>query len=402
MQQIELPRFISADDHVIEPPHVWQENLPPRQREAGPKLVRRRGNIQKDARAWVLQEDHSGPWSDCWLYDGTLFPILRSLAAVSYPPGEEHAGAATFDELRPGCYEQRGRLADMDMNHTEASLCFPTFARFCGQTFLEAADRELAAACVRAYNEWMIDDWCGGDGRGRLIPLTLIPMWDPALAASEVRRCALEGSHAICFSEAPPELGLPSVFSDWWEPLWQACEETSTVVNIHIGSSSKFITTSRDAPALVPISLTHVSAERTLVDWLSSGILERYPTIKVVLSEGQAGWMPFVLERMDRSQAQWRGNLELAITRRPSSYVPGRVYTCIFDDEIGLRLRDRLGASQILFETDYPHTDSTWPASLDAARRMVSTAGMDDTEIRQFLRANAVECFGLHRYGINP
>jgi predicted TIM-barrel fold metal-dependent hydrolase len=352
---------------------------------------------------WELVEDGSEGWADCWSYDGTLMPVLSTLAAVSYPPNSERMGGpGIFDDFLPGCYDRKARLADMDANHTEASVCFPTFPRFCGQTFLEAADRELAGACVRAYNDWMIDDWCGDEGYGRLIPLTLIPLWDPEMAGGEVRRCARKGSHAICFSESPPELGLPSVFTDYWEPLWQACEETSTVVSVHQGSSSTFITTSSDAPQLVPVSLTHLSAEKTLVDWLASGILERYPTIKLTLSEGQAGWIPFVLERMDRSRKQWGHHAGARTSAAPSSYINGRVYACILEEDTGLALRDRIGMSQIMFETDYPHADSTWPHSVEVADRMVTTAGLNQVETRRLLRGNAIECYGLQRYGLQP
>jgi predicted TIM-barrel fold metal-dependent hydrolase len=401
----ELPRLISVDDHVIEPPHVWAEHLPPKYRKDGPTVVRLRGRLQKTHQKYGLVEDPAANWVDCWLYDGTLFPLLRALAAGIYAGddkklvGEE--GGATFDELRPGVYEPEARLADMDVNHTEASLSFPTFPRFCGQTFLEARDREVAAACVRAYNDWMIDDWCA-TGADRLIPLTLVPLWDAELAATEVRRCADKGSHAICFTESPPHLDLPSVYTDFWEPLWQACEETATVVNMHVGSSSTFITTSKDAPSLVASGLVHESAEHALVDWICSGILERYPTLKVALSEGQAGWMPYVLERLDRSARQWgeRASVSARISRPPSSYVPGRVYACIIDDKAGLAMRDYIGMSQLMFETDYPHVSSTWPCSLTAAQELVTAAGLNPLEVRSLLRGNAIECYGLERYGL--
>jgi predicted TIM-barrel fold metal-dependent hydrolase len=392
--------MISADDHVIEPAHVWQDHLPPRVRAAGPRLVRKRGYVDWQRRTWMLAGDESGEWADCWSYDGQLFPIVRTLGAISFPRDIDLKGAVCFEELRPGCYDQTARLADMDANQTEASICFPTFPRFCGQTFLEASDHEVAAACVRAYNDWMIDDWCAGDAYGRLIPLTLVTMWDAEMAAAEVRRCAAKGSHAICFSESPADLGVPSLHSGFWEPLWQACEDTATVVNIHQGSSSTFMTTSRDAPSLVPVSLNHVSAERATADWLSSGILERYPTIKLVLSEGQAGWMPFLLERMDRTYDLWGRNARAPISRRPSTYVPGRVYVTIIEEHTGLGMRDRIGMGQIMFEIDYPHADSTWPDSLSVAEHMVKTAGLDEDETRGFLRGNVIECYGLERFGL--
>src|SRR5690606_33157948 len=136
-------------------------------------------------------------------------------------------------------YDQKARLEDIDVNWVEASLSFPTFPRFCGQTFLEASDRELASLCVTAYNDWMVEEWSANTG-GRLIPLTIVPLWDPVAAAAEVRRNAERGVRALAFSEIPYHLGLPSIHDkEHWEPLWQACEETSTVVCMHIGSSSK-------------------------------------------------------------------------------------------------------------------------------------------------------------------
>jgi predicted TIM-barrel fold metal-dependent hydrolase len=102
----------------------------------------------------------------------------------------------------------------MDVNHVQSALCFPTFPRFCGQTFTEAKDRELGLLSVRAYNDWMVEEWCGPAARGRLIPLTLIPLWDAELAAQEVRRNASRGVRAVAFSEIPPHLGLPSVHTD--------------------------------------------------------------------------------------------------------------------------------------------------------------------------------------------
>jgi predicted TIM-barrel fold metal-dependent hydrolase len=395
-----MPRIISADDHVIEPAHVWHENLPPEHRHSGPRLVRRRGRLERSHRGSAFVDDDSAEWADCWMLEDRVIPVLRSLGSVSFLPDAPRPGAATYDEFRPGCYDRAARLVDMDANHTEASLCFPTFPRFCGQTFLEVHDRALGLACVRAYNDWMIGDWCGGAARGRLIPLTLVPLWDATLAAEEVRRCADMGSHAICFSELPTALGLPSLYTEHWEPLWAACDETSTVVNLHIGSSSMVVTTSADAPASVPINLRHVGAERALVDWLTSGILERHRGVKLVLSEGQAGWMPFTLERMDRTQRARAGKSPSAITQPFSSYVPGRVYACLFDELTGLAMRDRIGMTQLLFETDYPHGDSTWPRSAEVAAEMVAAAGLDDDETRQLLRGNAIACFGLERYGL--
>jgi predicted TIM-barrel fold metal-dependent hydrolase len=399
---MDIPRIISVDDHVVEPPDLWQRYLPAQHRAAGPRMERIKGKIGRNGRHFIYRPDEDGQWADCWIYNDIVFPLTSGFVAVCFDRDEVDNHAVLLDELFPGCSDRKARVADLDANHTDASMCFPTFPRFCGQTFLEADDKELALACVEAYNNWMIDEWCADEAYGRLIPLTLVPMWDAELAAAEVRRCAAKGSHSICFSEGPAQLGLPSVHSDAWDPLWAACEETDTVVNMHIGSSSTFPLTSKDAPTLVTIALTYEGASRALVDWLCSGVLDRFQTLRIALSEGQVGWMPFVLERLDHAwdHARGYGGIRDRVPNPPSTYVPGRVYGCIFDDYAGLAMRDQVGMGQIMFETDYPHGDSTWPHSRDVAERIVTKAGLNERETYQLLRGNAIDCYGLARYGL--
>ena len=235
--------------------------------------------------------DHDGPQADCWVYEDLVYINKRHVAAVGFDRDDMTLSPITYDEMRPGCYDPKARLDDMDINHVEASLCFPTFPRFCGQTFLEAKDQELALACVHAYNDWMVEEWCGDSG-GRLIPLCIVPLWDAELAAAEVRRNAARGVHAVCFSEIPPKLGLPSIHSGYWDPFFAACEETDTVVCMHIGSSSQMPATSADAPAAVAATLSFNNAMASLTDFLFSGVLVRFPTLKLAYSEGQIGWIP--------------------------------------------------------------------------------------------------------------
>jgi predicted TIM-barrel fold metal-dependent hydrolase len=397
-----LPRIISVDDHVLEPPDLWPRHLPERFQERAPRLVRIKGRFAPGARGgWTA--DETGGWADIWQFEGYEMAIIPGFAAAGYDQDYlgEHWDPMTYDQMRPGAYEQKARLADMDENHTDASLAFPTFPRFCGQTFLENPDRDLGLACVQAYNDWMIDEWCGGDGHGRLIPLTLIPLWDPGLAAGEVRRCAAKGSYSIAFSENPTRLKLPSIHTEHWDPLFRACEETDTVVNLHIGSSSTFPVTSLDAPRAVSLALTYQGAAHALSDWLTSGVLERFSGLKVALSEGQVGWIPFIVERLDavwRDRAGYGGIQHLR--QPPSSYMPDRVFGCVFDDLVGLKLRDQIGMGQIMFETDYPHGDSTWPNSEKVLRAIVEGAGLDEQETYQLARGNAIRCYGLERFGI--
>jgi predicted TIM-barrel fold metal-dependent hydrolase len=401
-----LPRIISVDDHVIEPKHIWVDRLPTRYRDTGPRLERKFGTPTFPVPDKMVLQEGEGPgarWCDIWSYEDLQWPMYAGHAqARLHNPSLDPLDPVIYDDFLPGCYEQAPRLADMDVNHVEAALCFPTFARFCGQTFAERADKDLALLCVRAYNDWMIDEWCGGAGHGRLIPLTLVPLWDPHLAAEEVRRCAAKGSTAVAFSENPTKLGLPSIHSGHWDPFFAACDETNTVVNMHIGSSSTLTSTSPDAPLTVTMSLTSLNAQAALSDWLLSGVLARYPHLRMALSEGQVGWMPYALERVDSMWDRkdvWEPAMAARVPERPSSYMD-RVYGCIFDDMHGLVSRQIIGMSQIMFETDYPHADSTYPHSRQVAEKLIANAGLDEHESWLFVRGNAIRCYDLARFGI--
>jgi predicted TIM-barrel fold metal-dependent hydrolase len=249
----------------------------------------------------------------------------------------------------------------------------------------------------------MIDEWTAGAAHGRLIPLTIVPLWSAELAAGEIRRCAERGSHAVSFTESPSPLGLPSLWDKdrFWDPFFQACDETDTIICMHVGSSSQFPTTAPDAPMLVSCSLDWQNAAGSLTDYLLSGTLARFANLKLAYSEGQVGWMPYTLERIDYVWYEFRdeqfGN---RLDRPPSTYARGRVFGCIFDDPIGLKNRDDIGMDQICYETDYPHTQSTWPRTHEIFDGLCAKAGLDDGEIYQLARGNAITAFGLERFGI--
>ena len=400
----EIPRIISVDDHIVEPRDLWERYLPERLRDRGPQVKKLRGRFSAGRTLGDWIEDDEGNWADVWVYEDLKAAILPGFAMSGHNQDDisQAYKPMDYDEMRPGAYDQAARLVDMDANHTDASLCFPTFPRFCGQTFLERGDREMGLACIRAYNDWMIDDWCAGPGRGRLIPLFLVPLWSPELAAEEARRCNEKGAFAVAFCEEPSRLGLPSIHTDHWDPFFAACDESGTVVNMHIGSSSKMADISPGAPRATGLSLTYEGAAHAMAEWLTSGVMERFGRLQIALSEGQIGWMPFLLERLD---GIWRqrpgyGHLDTRLRKAPSEYVPDRVFGCIFDDVAGLRLRDVIGVDQIMFETDYPHGDSTWPESKAVLERLVKEAELSDDEVYRIVRGNAIRCYGLDRFGV--
>jgi predicted TIM-barrel fold metal-dependent hydrolase len=401
----ELPRIISVDDHVVEPPELWQERLPAKYRERGPRIVRRKLKRSAGGTGGAnmgFVEDPDGQWCDVWLYEDLEYPFMTLMAAIGFK--DLGFDVTTFDEIRPGSWKQPERLADMDANYVDAAVCFPNvLPRFCGQAFYERQDKDLALLCVKAYNDWIIDAWCAGEGKGRLIPLTIVPLWDPALAADEIRRCAGKGSFAITFPENPHPLGLPSLHDPGrhWDPVFAACQETATTLCMHIGSSSKMPATSPDAPFIISSTLTFQNAMGSLLDYIFSGTLERFPQLVIAYSEGQVGWMPYVLERADKLWEERAANsFGSSLREAPSTFMHHRVYGCVFDDPVGLRMRDTIGIDQICYEVDYPHADSTFPHSKKVLEGICAQAGLDDEETYKFTRGNAIRCFGLERFGI--
>ncbi len=395
-----LPLLVSVDDHVLEPPDLWWARLPRQLRDQGPRVRRERGVLLELLSGRWSKGGENAQWADVWYYDDMVRPVQRGLAQCGFDD-EETSRPITYDEVVPGAYQREARLAVLDENHTEVSICFPNVSRFCGQLFLERKDKQLALLALQAYNDWMIDEWCGSDRPARLVPLTLIPLWDAELAAAEVRRCAAKGSHAVSFPEGPPALGLPSIFSTYWDPLFAACEETDSVLNLHVGSSPTRVTTAAEAPLEMAILFLFVNSQLAFSDWLYSGVLEVFPNLRVVLSEGQVGWIPFVVQRIDNTWLKTRptdGQGGRRARELPSSVMPGRVFGCIFDDLQGLINRDAVGVGQIMIETDFPHKDSTYPHSEKVISGLVRAAGLDDKETRQIVRENAIGVYGLDRY----
>jgi predicted TIM-barrel fold metal-dependent hydrolase len=395
----ELPKIISVDDHVLEPGHVFTDRLPAKFKEVGPRVERHpvaEMTFVGGKFSYKMGAPGEGPLADWWCYEDKAIPQTRLSAAVGVPREEVTVTPITYEDMRPGCYDQKARLEDMDANWTEAQMCFPSMPRFCGQVFSEMQDRELGLACIHAYNDWMVEEWCGGTD-GRLIPLCVIPLWDAELAAVEVRRNAARGVHAVAFSEIPPFLGWPSIHSGHWDPLFDACNETDTVVNMHIGSSSKMPSTSPDAPPSVGSTMTFTNCMMSMVDFMMSGVLPRFPNLKLAYAEGQLGWIPYILERADKVWEHNRGWADTSdlVPEPPSTYYYKQIYACFFDDEVGLTdgMIEKVGIDNIVFETDYPHSDSTWPHTKEVATKLMGH--LDDDVVRKLVRGNAIEMLSL-------
>jgi predicted TIM-barrel fold metal-dependent hydrolase len=346
-------RLMSADDHIIEPRHLWVDRVPAALRDRCPRIV------EVDGReAWLYEDELTYiPMGSC--------RALPGFDEAGYPPAP---GTARYDEIRPGCYDPVERLKDMDIDGVWAQLCFPNYARFAGHRFfLGVKDLVLGLACLRAYNDFLLDDWCATD-RSRLFGAAVLPLHDVDLAVSELERVIAKGAKAIAFSENPTVLGLPSVHTDHWDPLWSVVDEARIPVCMHIGSSSRLVTTSDDAPPTVLVSLIGVNSMMAGVDWLMSGILERFAGIKVILSEGGAGWIPYILERADKAfhDGRIQPNAAIGQTSRGGTVPPSllfreHMYVCLVDEHFALRSLGDVPVDNLLWEGDYPHGDGLWP-----------------------------------------
>jgi predicted TIM-barrel fold metal-dependent hydrolase len=390
-----IPPIISLDDHVIEPPMMWIDRLPRRYSDIGPRVEELpQGAAVLEGGKFRERPGTDGRVVSYWRYEDLFMSVKRLSTAVGFPGEAVTLDGVTYDEIRPGCWQQQPRLEDMDLNGVEASLCFPNFPRFCGQTFAEAHDKELALLCVHAYNDWMVEEWCFGTG-GRLLPLCLVPLWDADLAAQEVARNAARGVRGVAFSEVPAYLGLPSIHSGYWDVFFRQCEESGTVLFLHIGSGTKMPRTSDDAPDLVAVTIGFGNCVASMADFIFSGVLDRFPNLKLVYSEGQVGWIPFFLERADDAWEKHRNGTfgTTAISEPPSYYYYRQIYGCFFKDFHGMRSLETLGVNNVTFECDYPHADSTWPNTSALARDMFSD--LDSATIEKIVRGNAISLLEL-------
>ncbi|MGX7727536.1 amidohydrolase family protein [Rhodococcus sp. 5G237] len=380
--------IISVDDHLIEHPRVWQDRLPEKFQEAGPKII------------------ESDQGHHIWEFEGTQFPYIGLNAVAGREQKDFGVEPVRYDDMIPGCYEPKARLKDMDLDGVHASMSFPTFPGFGGGVFQRAKDKELALACVKAWNDFQLDEWCAADP-DRLIPLGILPTWDVKESVKEVERLAERGTRTVSFPDAPTPLGLPSFHTDHWDPLWSALEAANMPVSLHFGSGGftpgfDFSAKAQNAtifdnagtdetPFAVAIALFASNHMWSLVDLLFSGALQKHPNLKVALSEGGIGWIPYILERTDFvwDRHRWYQNIDK--DSRPSDLFKKHFWGCFIDDEHGLNNRHQIGIDRLMVEIDYPHSDSNWPNS---RKRIAETlASVPDDEAHKIVELNARELF---------
>jgi predicted TIM-barrel fold metal-dependent hydrolase len=253
-------------------------------------------------------------------------------------------------------------------------------------------DPDLGQACLRVYNDWMLEEWCGA-APDRYIPCQLPWLADAEAAAQEIYRNADRGYRSVSFSENPEGLGFPSIYSKSWHPFFRACEETSTVVNLHVGSSGVRHMPSSDSTMATITALFPESGIETLLDWTFARIPLTFPDIQIVLSEAGVSWVPMALERMSRAHRQRGSKLNDWPADAPAPHelaLRNFSFTSI-EDPSAFRLLDLIGEDRVMVETDYPHFDSTWPNSQAMIRSELS--GLDGRIIRKVCFENAARTY---------
>ncbi|MCM3921800.1 amidohydrolase [Frankia sp. AiPs1] len=376
-------KLISVDDHIIEPPDLWTSRLPTAHLDAGPRVIEVDGAVTTEIGAAA-----TAAGTQMWTFEGQPFPNIALNAVAGKSHEEFGLEPVRFDQIRPGCYDPAERVKDMDIDGVQAQLGFPTFPGFAGRVFATAKDKELALLCVRAYNDFILDEWCGPHP-DRLIPMVILPLWDAELAAAELRRTAERGAKAVAFPENPAGLDLPSFHSGGWDPLLAVAEEAGTPLCMHFGTSTRMPFVAADAPFPVTIALMGTNSINTLSELLFSPIFHAFPRLKVTLAEGGVGWIPWFLERIDLTWERHRFYNDVNKEVRPSALFRRNVWGCFIDDTPGLLLRDVIGVDRITWEGDYPHSDSSWPHS----RKRAGEAFVDvpDADVHRIVELNARE-----------
>jgi predicted TIM-barrel fold metal-dependent hydrolase len=313
---------------------------------------------------------------------------------VGWPSEEWGFNPGTYTELRPGCFDVHERVRDMNANGVLGSMCFPTMAGWNARTFAESRDKEIALVMLQAYNDWAIDEWCA-TYPGRFIPLGIVPMWDVEAAVAEVRRIAKKGCRSISFLETPHVQGFPSFLSGYWDPMLAALSEENMVLSLHIGAGFAVIQRPEEAPVDHLMVLACQISAITAQDLLFGPTLRRFPDLKVALSEGGIGWIPYFLERVDHNYKRhhaWTG--QDFGDRLPSEIFNEHVLTCFIDDHFGVANLEFLNMDNVMWECDYPHSDSAWPFSPEElAKHFDGARPVSDHDVDRISHLNAMKHF---------
>ncbi|HEX2174117.1 MAG TPA: amidohydrolase family protein [Dehalococcoidia bacterium] len=372
--------IVSADDHIDMqwlPADIFEKRVPASVRDRMPKVEKtERGAV------WTADGRVVAPHGPRW-GTSTMMAGMKS--------GLERGGVLREGEFRPTTPELR--LEDMARDGVSASVLYgPINPLFFG-------DPEVRKAGVRAYNEWLAE-FCSA-APDKFLGVGLLPYDNAQEAADEIYHLAdlkiREGMFLAARVEAP-------VHDEYWEPLWKAAEETGTIIGFHLSGGLRTVPDRALAKGLGPngvaVSVIPLQMDEPLCGVVFGGVLERHPGLKIVLAETGIGWIPYVLERMEHVLDRFKGNPEywdarggIGLSLRPREYFRRQVWATFQEDQVGLKCLDDLGADRVMWASDYPHPDGTWPNSQQAIEEQFGH--LDETTRRKILSDNARTLYGI-------
>jgi uncharacterized protein len=379
-------RVISADDHidlVWLPKDVWQKRVPAAVRDRVPRV-----EDFADGPEWVCGSERLGGWG-----------LRRGAASggVIGNAGRRSAFEKAGVVLEPGIARPTTpelRLADMDRDGVDASVMYGPIVP------ILIHDTSIGNACTRAYNEWLVE-FCANSPE-RLIGAGLVPIDDPKAAAASVRHIKSLGLKTAMFLGTRVELPL---WDEAWNPLWEAASETKIPLGIHFSGALK--TVDWNGPKAhdpgnmgVRISCTPTQVDEPFAALMFSGAFERFPDLRIVLAETGIGWLPYMLERMDDTYEKfldakeyWNAHGGLRLSMKPSAYFRRQAYATFQNDKAGVRNLDLIGVDNVMWASDYPHADSTWPRSEETRRE--GLASIPEPDRRKIVCENARKLYRL-------
>lgn len=371
--------IVSVDDHAVEPPEAFLRHYPEAHKDEAPRIVEHKGK-------------------DVWFWNDTLIPTIGLNAVVGRPRSEYGMEPTRFEQIRPGCFDPKARVDDMNVNGILGSLNFPTMPSFAGGTFIAHAGKapEKALRAVQAWNDWHVLEWCE-IGKHRLIPMIILPIWDMKETVAEIKRMSAHGVHNISFSDNPAQIGLPSIHNAYWEPFWKACSDHDMLLNCHIGTGARAAHASDESPIDAWITTMPISIVNSAADWLFASFWKRYPKLRMALSEGGIGWIPYFLERADftyEHHHEW--TFSDFDKERPSDLFKRHIATCFIDDQFGIKNLEYMNEDMVLYECDYPHSDTVWPNTPEYL--WASVNAMDQKLIDKITHQNAMRLMNYHPF----
>lgn len=364
--------IISADSHVFEPVNLWETRLDQKFRERGPKYI---PNYQ----------DKEGTWFVC---EGATPRSVAGIGAVGIPKEElvKFAGAH-YKDLRAGGYDPVERLKDQDIDGVSGEVLYPTYA----MGLYAVPDPELQSAAFNAYNEWLVE-LCS-HAPNRLVGLALISVRNVDNAVKELHRWSKRGLGGAMISAVPP---AGTEYSDpLYEPLWSAIEDIGLPVSIHTLTSSRKpnFRFNRDTRAAAGYPETPMEVMLTLGEILTGGLLDRHPKARLVLAEADTGWLPWMLARLDRGHERYAKQNGIHTELKPSEYFDRNFSAAFIMDRVGVFTREFTGVDNLMWSSDYPHTDSTWPRSRQSIEH--DFAGVSEADRKKMTCTNAAKLYGF-------